>query len=304
MSKPNSVQNITVDRAPAFISQQRSLRAFTLIELLVVIAIIAILAAILFPVFAQAREKARQTTCLSNEKQIGLAILQYVQDYDETYPQGMIHQGGIWRDGYYGWQMPCEPGQATSDCISWGNSTQPYLKNYQVLNCPSSTYDWNPYGRPAGTPATGYTYNGVLGQLQESRILQPAATILVWRGLQKNSWVGRSLSAPNLQCPDPNEECVYKSIAGNNCATGNGGKDNHVVYGIGGYNYSKWIHGQGENYTYADGHVKWNAQKGDLKNDPFYTTTAKGEMLENNGYAPWANACHTCLFSPDNTCGL
>ncbi len=64
--------------------QQR--RGFTLIELLVVIAIIAILAAILFPVFAQAREKARQTTCTSNLKQIGTAFMMYVQDYDETYP--------------------------------------------------------------------------------------------------------------------------------------------------------------------------------------------------------------------------
>src|SRR5437899_3579592 len=61
-------------------------RAFTLIELLVVIAIIAILAAILFPVFAQAREKARQASCISNLKQIGMGIMQYVQDFDETYP--------------------------------------------------------------------------------------------------------------------------------------------------------------------------------------------------------------------------
>src|SRR5579863_7373346 len=69
---------------------QRSkvVRGFTLIELLVVIAIIAILAAILFPVFAQAREKARQTSCVSNEKQILLAIMQYTQDYDESYPLG------------------------------------------------------------------------------------------------------------------------------------------------------------------------------------------------------------------------
>ena len=65
----------------------RTNKGFTLIELLVVIAIIAILAAILFPVFAKAREKARQTSCASNEKQLGLALIQYVQDYDEFYPR-------------------------------------------------------------------------------------------------------------------------------------------------------------------------------------------------------------------------
>jgi len=63
-------------------------KGFTLIELLVVIAIIAILAAILFPVFSQARDKARQTTCLSNAKQVGLAVMQYQQDYNELYPFG------------------------------------------------------------------------------------------------------------------------------------------------------------------------------------------------------------------------
>lgn len=84
--------------------------AFTLIELLVVIAIIAILAAILFPVFAQAREKARQTSCLSNQKQIGLGVMMYVQDYDEVYPM----------DQWY---------TTTGDQVRWFDSVNPYVKN-------------------------------------------------------------------------------------------------------------------------------------------------------------------------------
>jgi prepilin-type N-terminal cleavage/methylation domain-containing protein/prepilin-type processing-associated H-X9-DG protein len=91
--------------------------AFTLIELLVVIAIIAILAAILFPVFAKAREKARQASCASNEKQLGLGILQYVQDYDEVYPAS---NGGI----------------ATGN---WGQQIYPYVKSTGVFACPDST---------------------------------------------------------------------------------------------------------------------------------------------------------------------
>jgi prepilin-type N-terminal cleavage/methylation domain-containing protein/prepilin-type processing-associated H-X9-DG protein len=96
--------------------------AFTLIELLVVIAIIAVLAAILFPVFAQAREKARQSTCLSNQRQFGLGVMMYVQDYDETYPTGY---------------------HASNDNLKlpevWFKQVQPYLKSVDVYRCPSGT---------------------------------------------------------------------------------------------------------------------------------------------------------------------
>ena len=101
----------------------RASSAFTLIELLVVIAIIAILAAILFPVFAQAREKARQTSCLSNLKNMGTAFAMYASDYDSTLipPNVMV------------------PGPNGLDRVSWDRLAQPYIKNYQILACPSDS---------------------------------------------------------------------------------------------------------------------------------------------------------------------
>ncbi len=131
-------------------------RAFTLIELLVVIAIIALLAAILFPVFAQAREKARQTTCASNLRQIGLAAHMYLEDYDEivfpiNVPDGM--------GGSAEWSQHVDP---AGGCQTSGGLLQPYIKNSALLDCPSAANAQAPYNPtctvPYGTNDT-YLYN-------------------------------------------------------------------------------------------------------------------------------------------------
>ena len=106
------------------LSRCKYLPGFTLIELLVVIAIIAILAAILFPVFARARENARRTSCLSNLKQIGLGLLQYTQDYDEQNSRSWFVNSGA---------------SSATGSYKWMDAIFPYVKNEQLFNCPSHT---------------------------------------------------------------------------------------------------------------------------------------------------------------------
>ncbi|MGV3721941.1 MAG: DUF1559 domain-containing protein [Actinomycetota bacterium] len=118
-------------------------RAFTLIELLVVIAIIAILAAILFPVFAKAREAARKISCTSNLKQVGNALMMYVGDYDDTYPNRRMADGA---------------NPSGTDTLSWRTIIHPYMKNTQILVCPSNP-DKNTLGRDNDFPtAFGISY--------------------------------------------------------------------------------------------------------------------------------------------------
>ena len=150
---------------------RRSSRAFTLIELLVVIAIIAILAAILFPVFAQAREKARQTACLSNCKQIALAFQMYQQDYD----------------GMFTWQGP-HLGDDIADFMApgakptWGAELMPYIKSPKIYICPSaqpSIFDKKyPWGPATDLSASSYFMNGCFNGIPESIVDQPSDKVL------------------------------------------------------------------------------------------------------------------------------
>ncbi|HEV2474679.1 MAG TPA: prepilin-type N-terminal cleavage/methylation domain-containing protein [Chthonomonadales bacterium] len=138
-------------------------RGFTLIELLVVIAIIAILAAILFPVFAQARESARMTSCLSNMRQIGLALQMYMTDYDTTYPN--IYQG--W--GIAGCVRPC----GDQEGWNWRNAIQPYTKNKGLQSCPSNPVD-QPTGPGLLPPSNSSNWNGNgMGYAMDPQLTMP-----------------------------------------------------------------------------------------------------------------------------------
>lgn len=205
----------------------REIRGFTLIELLVVIAIIAILAAILFPVFARAREKARQASCQSNLKQIALAELMYVQDYDETTHPPVI--GGLFEPGLTcsGCFQRYETGVNTQSAPSW-RPLGPYIKNSQVWFCPSqATGYWLSYG-----------WNRGVESRKQSQIKFPAKTV-VFADKNENWWGGGWLPmGPNI--------CYSCDQAGGNASIAQ--------------QRPHWLgqpHNEGFNAAFMDGHVKW-----------------------------------------------
>ena len=140
---------------------QGTKRAFTLIELLVVIAIIAILAAILFPVFAQAREKARQASCLSNLKQLGLGMMMYAQDFDEVMPTAFVDFGAGINGGGTG-------------VVPYEHQLMPYLKNDQISGCPSDSV-----ARPAR--GLGDFFDGNYGRRRRNRYLCTRCRLNHWQ---------------------------------------------------------------------------------------------------------------------------
>ena len=216
-------------------------RGFTLIELLVVIAIIAILAAILFPVFARAREKARQTSCLSNCKQMGLAVMMYCQDYDETYPA---------------LQMPlAEPftyNGFSHHNMLWYMAIEPYHRNVQVFNCPSSEVTWR-------GQYTGNTRYGVNAELtyywQTSRVPATMAEVRI-----------------------PAETIVIADSDWTRSTNDYGWSNSWALRRT--PHVSRFIparHNDGANITYADGHAKWSQ----VPLDPNYTGDGTVPLTQN-----------------------
>jgi prepilin-type N-terminal cleavage/methylation domain-containing protein/prepilin-type processing-associated H-X9-DG protein len=210
-------------------ADKRQRRGFTLIELLVVIAIIAILAAILFPVFARARENARRASCQSNLKQIGLGIMQYTQDYDERYP-GMSYVVGS---------------------LGWGGSIMPYVKSIQLFQCPSEP---TAQGNFNSNTAIDYFYNRALtdwagdGDMgySQSALQNVALTIMSGDFKTTNNW---EQLPKNVSASEDGMQC--SGILGN---TGTG----HCSDAAALDRTAAQRHLEGANYLFADGHVKFH----------------------------------------------
>jgi prepilin-type N-terminal cleavage/methylation domain-containing protein/prepilin-type processing-associated H-X9-DG protein len=234
-------------------SAKRSRFAFTLIELLVVIAIIAILAAILFPVFSQAREKARQSNCLSNYRNVGMGVLQYSQDYDELYPNGEVP--AFMAQGYFYFLPPELDGDDPYDPAFWINTTFPYIKNAQVHECPSSPpFDIGVRDYLMQFPMQGkpeyhfaYTINVCLGNLSQAAVIAPARVMMLIEPWSISFMWGTG-----------NQPLIINATSGgypfNASATD---MRRYIRWGNWWRRDYKCPHLSGENYAYADGHVKW-----------------------------------------------
>ena len=211
-------------------------RGFTLIELLVVIAIIAILAAILFPVFARAREKARQASCTSNVKQLMLGWIMYMSDYDNRAPYcwySPVGAAGPWDADGANW-------------VTWHKAIQPYVKNLQLLECPSKD-GVNLFRWTNNRLYTSYGYNcGSANAVREGDIRRPAEMIIVadtWGGGDDGRVSPMNCARARWDYTDPTR---------NDCASGR--CPNLVDH--------TWLvpesrHNEGLDCGFADGHAKW-----------------------------------------------
>ena len=282
--------------------------AFTLIELLVIIAIIGILAALLFPVFARAREKARQTTCLSNTKLLSLATLQYLQDNDETFPLAYGYQPGN------GW-LATSPGDTPASAqyapgtpqyaayvVYWGNAIQPYAGNYQIFYCPSSTTRNTDYSlnTPSAIKVT-YAYNGLLQSYPLSGIVTPTSLPMITEAFGNTFIEGRQMANPQLACSNSKTPCIFQPTAPG-CNIQVNGQKSLMLLGL----MSLGVHGQGQTFAYEDGHSKFKAlsftvmdpARTDRNHEPwsFYkpNSVAGGVWKDSKN-------CHVDYFRPDNS---
>lgn len=282
---------------------------FTLIELLVVIAIIAILAAILFPVFAQAREKARAATCLSNLNQEALADLMYQQDYDEHFPLGYGFYNGNWlTSGGAPYLGDCPPNWRTSNA-AWvagmgeyeSNSIQPYMKSYQAMHCPDATAVQNIASAGASgandPAAVSSTFNGLLMAYSDAGVVQPTTCPMITEQWGAGYYKGFTDVNPFLNCSNPGP-CSYQPAT-----SGCSGSVNGQTSGMYGQPATLGVHSGGQNWAFVDGHAKFKhlslqdtTVTTDYNQEPWAQYNTAGEAV-----SYWTDGCHAYYDEPDNT---
>ncbi len=263
----------------------RKISGFTLIELLVVIAIIAILAAILFPVFARARENARRSSCQSNLKQIGLGFIQYIQDYDERYPLAT---------------------NGTAISSSWAQSIQPYLKSDQIYQCPSDSGP--PDSRPAFPGYTDYWYNAMLSYSGTVPVTSATAAVYDSTGLNQSALIASSLTilagdgdgTPALGIATArfrangcgNDGAVSGTSPGfGNCTGATAQLATKGGMGAPNASTANSRHLDGVNLAFADGHVKW------YKGNAGTTSNSVGSSQVYNGISTFTQSGNSPTFN-------
>jgi len=262
----------------------RRSKAFTLIELLVVIAIIAILAAILFPVFAQAKEAAKKTTALNNVKQSGVACVLYSDSNDDTFP--LAHNfdaSGRQMSGppdYRLWAVPAGWGVNSAfrneDAVAWHNSVQPYAKNYSIFQNPSgNTYPAGLNQRPApgNLPIVALSANGLLNSYPMGNVASPSQLCMLWWGNGKEQYRGYGYTSPYLRCRGSGP-CVFNP-SGLPQTTGNSqaltGRQDTYEFTFVPQNDTTWVLGEGFSYVAVDSSAKYVRQPGRGRNNGSYS---------------------------------
>jgi prepilin-type N-terminal cleavage/methylation domain-containing protein len=292
-------------------------KAFTLIELLVVIAIIAILAAILFPVFAQAKEAAKKTASLSNMKQTGTSFALYMGDSDDTFPFAMAYLSAAktWYHGDVpvpqGWRpdgWSYEPWVSDTGAV-WANSIRPYSKSDALLEAPGlPTYKY---------PSLAYAYeeplqpwsnvntvmNGFLHTLQSSVVAQPSRLPLLWQWGKMNV-AGQATSMPQLYCPYSNE-CKWSPTSQFQPQL----PASDFAYYENWDGWSYWSYGKGMNFTKVDGSAKFKTlsrpgpdvspRYAEL-DQPYSWMGPNGEAGEMMHCSKPSGYYQPCLFRPDS----